>query len=214
MDVRQALFERHSYRAYLSRPVEKEKLDRIFEAAARTPSWANSQPWESYVASGEALESIKKGFIESFESKIKAAPEIPRPEQWTEKAKEHQRQLHPDMVRDCGDDVENFGKQNQRFFDAPCVIFLAIDKILSEWSLYDLGAYSQSIMLAAIEEGLGTIPAIQLAIYPDVIRRELKIPDNLKIAIGIAIGYVDDSRGINKFVSARSSLNESVHYIS
>jgi nitroreductase len=67
-------------------------------------------------------------------------------------------------------------------------------------------------MLAALEQGLSTIPAITLTLYPDILRRELKIPDNLKITIGIAIGYPDIDHGINKFVSSRSLLTETVHF--
>jgi nitroreductase len=67
-------------------------------------------------------------------------------------------------------------------------------------------------MLAAIEQGLSTIPAITLVLYPDVLRRELKIPDNLKITIGIAIGYADPANQINNFVSGRSPLSETVRF--
>lgn len=38
-------FKRHSLRSYLDKPIEKEKLDRIFEIIRWTPSCANKQPW-------------------------------------------------------------------------------------------------------------------------------------------------------------------------
>lgn len=116
------------------------------------------------------------------------------------------------MVRDCGDAVEQFGALNQSMFNAPAVIFICMDKILSEWSLFDIGAYSQNIMLAALELGLSTIPAITLVLYPDVLRQELKIPDNLKITIGIAIGYADKDNKINNFKSSRKPVNETVNF--
>jgi nitroreductase len=97
-------------------------------------------------------------------------------------------------------------------FNAPVVVYICMDKILSEWSLYDIGAYSQSFMLAALEQGLSTIPAITLTLYPDILRRELKIPDNLKITIGIAVGYADKENYINKFVSSRNPLDETVRF--
>ena len=116
------------------------------------------------------------------------------------------------MAKDCGDAVEQFGLLNQTMFNAPVVAFICMDKILSEWSLYDVGAYSQSFMLAALEQGLSTIPAITLTLYPDILRRELNIPDNLKITIGIAVGYADREHGINKFISSRSPLTETVRF--
>jgi nitroreductase len=68
-------------------------------------------------------------------------------------------------------------------------------------------------MLAAIEQGLGTIPAIQLAVYPDVIHEALRIPENLKVTLGIAVGYTDTSHGINKLVTSRSPLSETVKIV-
>ncbi len=213
MNVKDALNTRRSIRAFLPVSVEKDKLINILEAAVRTPSWGNTQPWEVFVATDDTLDRIKKGYQQKYASKATAAPEISRPAEWTESAKKHMQQLHPDMVRDCGDAVEQFGLLNQTMFNAPAVIYICTDKILSEWSLYDIGAYSQSLMLAAIEHGLSSIPAITLVLYPDVLRQELKIPDNLKITIGIAIGYADKENRINNFVSGRGSLNETAHFL-
>ena len=212
MTVTEALNARRSIRAYLPKPIEREKLNAILEVAARTPSWANSQPWETFVAEGETLERIKAGFLEQYAAATPAAPETPRPQQWTEAALERQRGLYPDMVRDCGDGVQQFGALNKNFFYAPAVIYICVDKMLCEWSLYDIGAYTQSIMLAAVEHGLDTIPAINVVIYPEVLRREMDIPENLKVTIGIAIGYADKDNTINNFNSARSPLSETVRF--
>ncbi|MFZ4726680.1 MAG: nitroreductase family protein, partial [Paludibacter sp.] len=40
---------RQSDRAYLDKPVEKEKIDRILEAARLAPSACNAQPWKFVV---------------------------------------------------------------------------------------------------------------------------------------------------------------------
>ena len=212
MNVSEAIHARHSIRAFLSNPVEKEKLTAVLEEASHTPSWANTQPWEIFVATGETLGKIKAGYRQKYADKAVVVPETPRPREWSESAKKRQQQLHPDMVRDCGSAVEQFGMLNQSMFNAPAVIYVCMDKVLSEWSLYDIGAFSQSIMLAATEQGLATIPAITLVLYPDVLRREMKIPDNLKLTIGIAIGYADRDNRINDFVSGRRPISETVHF--
>jgi nitroreductase len=213
MNVIEALNARHSTRAFLPDPIEDGKLRAILEAALRTPSWANSQPWEVFVATGDTLDRIKKAYLKKYEEKAPAAPETPRPLEWSQAAKDRQKQLGPDMKRDCGDAVDQFGKLNQSIFNAPCAVFVCMDKVLSEWSLYDIGAYSQSLMLAAQEHGVASIPAITMVLYPDVLRQELKIPDHLKITIGIALGYADKGNSINNFVSARSPLSEVVHFL-
>ena len=212
MKVTEALAARRSIRAFLDKPIERETLNAIFEAAARTPSWANSQPWDVFVATGDTLKRIKAGFAENYANAVPAALETPRPLQWSDAAIARQKQLGPDMMRDCGDSVEQFGKLNQTMFNAPAVIYLCVDKVLSQWSLYDIGAYSQSLMLAAVEYGLGTIPAIQVTNYPDILHRELQIPENLKVTIGIAIGYTDTSNAINNFNSARDPISQTVAY--
>jgi nitroreductase len=212
MNVTEAINGRHSIRAFLSKPVEKDKLDALLAASVRAPSWANTQPWEIFVVTGGALERIKAGYRQKYADKAPAAPETPRPVEWSEAAKVRIGQLRPDMARACGEAVERFAALNETMFGAPAVVYICMDKILSEWSLYDIGAFSQSFMLAAIEQGLSTIPAITLTLYPDILRRELKIPDNLKITIGIAVGYADREDGINRFVSSRHPLKETVRF--
>ena len=213
MNVIEALSARHSTRAFLPKAIEKSAITAILEAASRTPSWANSQPWEIFVASGATLDRIRKSYGEKYAQKAESAPETPRPVKWSDSAVKRREQLHPGMIRDCGEASGEFGVLNQVMFNAPAVIYICMDKVLSEWSLYDIGAYSQSLMLAAVHHGLATIPAITLMLYPDVLRRELKIPDNLKLTIGIAIGYADKGHGINNFVSERSPLVETVRFL-
>jgi len=212
MNVNDALYARHSTRAFLSKPVEREKLNAILEAAAHSPSWANSQPWEVFVATGDTLERIRGAYKEKYAQKSTSAPETPRPPQWSEAAKRRQQQLRPDMVRDCGDAADQFGALNQAMFNAPAVVYICMDKVLSEWSLYDIGAYSQSLMLAAVEQGLGAIQAITLMLFPDVLRAEMKIPDDLKLTIGIAVGYIDKANGMNNFISARDPISDTVRF--
>ena len=212
MNVIEAITSRRSARAFLPKPVERDKLDAVLAAAARTPSCANTQPWEVFVVTGETLERIREGCKQKYADKAPAAPETSSPLEWSEKTQKRIEQLRPGMVRDCGDAVKHFATLNRTMFNAPMVVFICMDKALSEWSLYDIGAYSQSFMLAALEQGLATIPAITLVLYPDVLRRELNIPDNLKITIGIAVGYADKENDINKFVSSRSPLSETVRF--
>ena len=48
-DMLEMVTSRQSDRKYLDKPVEKEKLDRIIEAARMSPSANNSQPWKFIV---------------------------------------------------------------------------------------------------------------------------------------------------------------------
>jgi nitroreductase len=45
MEVFEAILKRRSIRKYLDKPIEKEKIIKILEAARWAPSGGNRQPW-------------------------------------------------------------------------------------------------------------------------------------------------------------------------
>lgn len=53
MDVFEAVRTRRSIRKYQAKPVEKEKLEKILEAARLSPSAKNSQPWHFIAVTDE-----------------------------------------------------------------------------------------------------------------------------------------------------------------
>jgi len=137
-----------------------------------------------------------------------SCPDLPRAVKWPEEHSQRIAGLHAGIAQEAGEAAKQFGELNANFFYAPAVVYLCMDKTLTPWSIFDLGAVSQSIMLATEEHGLGSIAAISLVRHPDVLRRELSIPDTLSIIIGIAIGYEDTRHLINKFRSSRRPLEE------
>jgi len=208
MNISEALQTRRSCRAFKPDPVNRDTLLAIINAALRTPSWANTQPWEIFVAGGELLKSINQAYLENHRNNVPASPDIPRPNSWPETAKERQKELYSGISIAAGETAKQFGDLNQKFFNAPAVIYLCMDKILTTWSVFDLGAIAQSIMLMATECSLATIPAVTLVHYPEILRNKLDIPDNFSIVLGIAIGYEDKQHPINKFKSARRSVSD------
>lgn len=208
MNVTEALSARRSCRAFKPDPVSRDVILQILEASARTPSWANTQPWEVYVAAGDVLQAIKDGFMERFNGGMPPCPDLPRPRTWPEEHKKRTQQLTGDMAQAAGEAVKQFGQLNLKSFYAPVVIYLCMDKTLTPWSVFDLGAFSQSVMLEAAQRGLSTIPAVNLVHYPDVIRKELEIPEDLSVVFGIAVGHEDASHPINALRSARKPASE------
>lgn len=61
MTVFEAIEKRYSCRAYLDRPVEQEKLDKIFEAARQAPSAKNLQDWRFVVVTDKILKQQVAG---------------------------------------------------------------------------------------------------------------------------------------------------------
>ena len=82
MDILGAINNRHSVRAFKPDPVPQETLKKIVEAALRSPSASNSQPWEFAVVSGKKLEEIKQAYVEN--STKMPALDIPIPFQYPE----------------------------------------------------------------------------------------------------------------------------------
>ena len=203
-----SLTTRHSTRAFLPTPVPAALLQAVLKDATQAPSWANTQPWDIYAAGGAVLKAIHAGFLENAAKGLANNPDLARAANWPPAHMQRIQGLHAGIAQEAGEAAKQFGELNANFFHAPAVIYLCMDKSLGPWSIFDLGAVSQSIMLAAEERGLGTIAAINLVRHPDVLRRELGIPDTLSIIIGIAIGYEDSQHPINKFRSARRPLHE------
>ncbi len=53
MDLYEAIKKRYSCRSYISKPIEKDKLDRILEAARLAPSAKNLQDWRFIIVTDE-----------------------------------------------------------------------------------------------------------------------------------------------------------------
>ena len=57
MDLKELVESRYSVRNYLTKPVEKDKIDYILECARLAPSACNLQPWHFYVISDDSLKA-------------------------------------------------------------------------------------------------------------------------------------------------------------
>ncbi|MCH3954922.1 MAG: nitroreductase family protein [Eubacterium sp.] len=51
----ESIFHRISIRKYEDKPVEKEKIQKLLEAAMQAPSAGNQQPWEYYVVTNKDI---------------------------------------------------------------------------------------------------------------------------------------------------------------
>ena len=88
MNVIDALNSRYTCRAFKQDPVAQDTVIKILEAANRTPSWGNTQPWNLYVAAGELLEELRKGSLERFSQKVAGKTDLPVPQEWPEALKQ------------------------------------------------------------------------------------------------------------------------------
>lgn len=219
MDIVEAMLKRKSVRAFKPDPVPQEVLRMMMELALRAPSWANTQPWEFAIVSGKTLDEIRKAFVTAADERPN--PDIPHPRDFPEPYNSRRRALGIKVFELKGiarDDKERRAQwilQGLRLFEAPCVIYILIDRSFyvqgdqpNLWPVFDCGLIAENIMLLAPRYGLGTIAQIQAVAYPDVLRGILKIPDSKLIVLGIAIGYPDCDDPINQLCSERASLDD------
>lgn len=75
MELFEAIKQRYSCRAYLPRPVEREKLDRVLEAARLAPSARNLQDWR-FVVVQDAETRRELGVAANKQMFIATAPAI------------------------------------------------------------------------------------------------------------------------------------------
>jgi nitroreductase len=219
MDVLEAIQTRYSVRAFLPRPVPRDIVMKIMAAAIRSPSGGNGQPWEIFVASGAAMENIRQAYQERTASEAAspgrsvgpaAPPALPAfiQERMTTIRNERIRLLGLDPADPASGQI--FMEWRSRLFGAPTVAVICMDKALS--SYLDIGILVQTICLAAKHFGVDSIIASSVVAHPDILRKELEIPENLNLVIGIGLGYPDPESIINTYRSPRRPLQEVVRY--
>lgn len=212
MDLLETIRLRKSIRGYKPDPVPKEILRQILDIATRSPSALNEQPWEITVITGKVLEDIKRGNVETLASGVLPNPDVPMrfPDGvYRERQVELAKQIFELMgiARQDKEKRDEWTQLGFRFFEAPAAIILSADRSLDESrTQFDLGIFSQTICLAALNYGLGTCIGVQGVMYPEVIRRFSGIPESKRITISIAIGYPDWDFPANKLESKREPV--------
>jgi len=222
--VIEALNNRSSKRAYLPKPVEKEIQEKILNAAARTPSGANMQPWKVFAISNqELLKKVGDAVISKMDEGITNDQFIQYyPVKWVNPYKKRRivtgSGLYKLMEVDRKDNETRIEmwKDNFRWFGAQTVFFVFTDKANideSQGVLIDCGAYMQSLMLAAQQFGVDSCPQGSTTEFGRVIAKALDIPDNLALLYSVVLGYEDKDATINTYQPARVALEETVTFI-
>ncbi|WP_297441354.1 nitroreductase [Sulfurimonas sp.] len=219
-----ALNNRSSKRAYLNKPVPRDIQEKILEAAGKTPSGANMQPWVTYAVSDPAmLKKIGDAIIEKMDAGIEHDQFIQYyPVKWVNPYKKRRIVTGAGLYKLMGVDRKDnetriqMWKDNFRWFGAQTVIFVFTDKANideAQGAFIDCGAYMQSIMLAAQDFGVDSCPQGSTTEFGKVIAKELEVPENLALLYSIVLGYADKDAKINTYQPQKVSLQESVTFI-
>ena len=210
MNFLDVMEKRHSSRDFKNDEVSEDTLRKIVNIACMSPSWENSQPWNVFIATGETLEKIRERWIAENNQKIKGSADM-NPGHRTNFSERGQKNMAEFMDAigkfDDDEDLENFNHVQHILFNSPAVVYLTLPKNHTQWSIYDLGGFGMSLMLAATDLGVDSIPAYELVKYPYILRDNLPIPDDEDIIMGITLGYESEEH-INQYQSPRLELDE------
>jgi nitroreductase len=219
MDALECITTRKSIRRFKPDPVPREVIMEVIDCAKWSPSYKNSQPWESVILSGAKKEALSTMLLELLATGAQPRPDVPAPQSWPapEAARiehhfKHRRATVGVDLRDP-DHIKKVKKENFQFYGAPHVIYLFQDASLSPWSLFDLGLFAQGLMLAAHAKGLGTVAQAFATDYAQEIKRFLAIPDTKRLVLGMPIGYPDTGSQEYAYRSHRVATGELVRWI-
>ena len=219
MDIIECIKTRMSIRKFKPDAVPMEILMKVIDAAKWSPSYKNSQPWEVIIISGEKKEALSKLLVDLLEKGTESSPDLPEPRAWPPAIEARISSLIKKRSEITGQDLNSpevrkkSKTANFRFYGAPYGIFLFQDSSLTEWSIFDIGLFAQSLMLAAHAYGLGTVPQAFLTDYAKQVKEFLGIPESKRLVLGISIGYPDLESPVNSSRTDRISMDEIVRII-
>ena len=101
---------------------------------------------------------------------------------------------------------------NFRFYGAPHAVYLLQEGALSLWSLFDLGLFAQSFMLAAHARGIGTVPQAFATDYARQTKDFLGIAASKRLVLGLSMGYPDRESPFNALRTDRSPTEEFLNW--
>ena len=227
MNILEAINQRKSTRAFLSKPIPKEIILEILKVSSRAPSGSNTQPWRVYVLQGDKLKNLTQEVCQAYES-IQHEPRLIEnfkswysyyPEEWISPYIDRRREngwgLYSLLGIQKGDKVSMHAQflKNFTFFGAPVGLFFTIDKSLGRGSFLDYGMYLQNIMLAAKEFGLDTCPQAAWNEYEKIILPLIGSGSNELLVCGMALGYVDKLDKVNEYLAPREVPSQFITWL-
>ncbi|KAK7472455.1 hypothetical protein VKT23_000570 [Stygiomarasmius scandens] len=172
---------RFSCRYYLPKPVPKDLIEEIIDAARYAPSGNNMQPWEKvYCISGDILKAISAEMVEAHKEHPEAYsaqyhyyPPGPIPEAYALRRQDFGKRFYSAIHIDRTDLKARAAAstRNYEFFGAPVAFVFTINQALTQGSWMDVGYFLQSMIIAARARGLETISQVSTAKFSGSICR-------------------------------------------
>ena len=212
MNVSDAVNNRMSVRAFLSKKVSNELIKTLLLKASRSPSGGNLQPWKIFIVNGKSMDDFL-AFQEKWDESETPAyeiypPKLKEPYRTSRFALGEQMYELLGIPREDKDGRISQVMKNFEFFGAPCAFFCFIDRQMGppQWS--DLGMFLQTFMLLAKEAGLDTCAQEAWSMKHDSVSKFVNADVGDILFCGMCIGYRDVKDPINSLRSERTSLKD------
>ncbi|MDG1485624.1 MAG: nitroreductase [Porticoccaceae bacterium] len=222
MEFSDVVRARHSYRGFTPKQVDEQTLREIFELANWAPSNCNVQPWHVHVLSGDACDRMREKMKAAAAAEEPFNPDFPWEGKFSDEYKE--RQIcsalglweHQGVTRDNPEKRAWSWMRNFEFFDAPHIAFIFVTDQFPELVRLagDVGMYSQTLMLAMADAGIGSCPQTSVSCYPDLVRKELGVGSHYKLMMGLSFGYIDEADSANNLRTERDPLEATTSFYS
>ncbi|QRY49111.1 nitroreductase [Mycolicibacterium septicum] len=207
---------RRSSRMFLpDKPVPRELLDEALALAVRAPSNSNTQPWHVFFATGERRVRLVDALLAAVEAAPPAVGSAGLPPRFAHLRRESGALVYGAMgiARDDADGRWAAQKRNWEFFHAPVAGVVCMHRDFTNVDAMGVGMFLQTLLLALNERGLGSCVQVSISFYPDVLREQLDIPDDLTILSGLSIGYADPQFAANHLDTPRNPIGENVVFL-
>ncbi len=216
METMENIKSRRSYRAFKPDPIPGEVIQEVIEAANNSPTYMSTQPWEMAVVTGNKKEELSSKLLELAKKQAPIKPDVPAPPPWPEEMDRRKHEHGARRLKTIGVEREDkegreaLSLMNFEFYGAPCAVFLYMDGSLGEWSIYDMGLFTQTLLLAAHARGIGSVIQASVTNYAKEIKGFLGISPDKKLLVCIPMGYPDPDALINSYRSIKKKPEEFV----
>ena len=207
---------RRSSRMFLpDKPVPRKLLDEALALAIRAPSNSNTQPWHVYFVTGERRARLVAALLAAVDT---APPEVGSaglPPRFAHLRRESGALVYGAMGIERGDAEGRWAAQrrNWEFFRAPVAGVVCMHRDFGAVDAMGVGMFLQTLMLALTERELGSCVQVSISFYPEVLRAQLDIPEELTILCGISIGYADPTFPANHLDTPRNPIGDNVVFL-
>lgn len=214
MEYTEVVDSRHSCRGFTSEAVTREQVEQIAALAAKSPSWGNTQPWKLYAVGGDKAKEIRRRLVDTMLSERPQEPDIAMPMDFEQGMSARYKDLGRALFKVLGIAREDADKRSAHYannfsaFGAPCLLFVTVPKNQTSYVVFDAGAFTHGLCLAAASLGLSTVILAALARFPEEVRAVAPIPEEEDLVIGVALGHPDPQAPANGFRSERRPLED------